>query len=263
MKWKKILITGASSGLGWAFALQMARPGITLFLTGRNAERLSQLRNLVQAKGAVAHTYQADLGSEEGVNQLLGLIDAQAPDLLVHNAGIGAYGEFVQTPLKRSLEIMQVNVMAIITLTNAWCRAILSRSMKGKILFISSIAGLIPTPGMTTYGASKACLNSFAEGLRFELLGSGISVLTVCPAHFSTNFQRRAAGKILKEPPSKAADAVAKNILRIIDREGVYIPFTWRVLFAIAQLVPRRWLMRQLERQILANVQSTVGDPCH
>ena len=252
--WKRILITGASSGLGWALSLQMAKPGITLWLSGRDVERLDTLAKLVQERGATAHICQADLSTENGVQQLQSIIEQELPDLLIHNAGLGAYGRFVETSIDRSLEIMQVNVMAIMKLTHTWCRTLLNKKMSGKVVFVSSIAALFPTPGMTVYGASKACLSGFAEGLRFELRDSGIRVLTVCPGHFATNFQRRAAGKSLGAPASDEAVAMARDILRVLDREGVYIPMKWKIVLPLARLLPKRWIMTQLERQIIANL---------
>lgn len=257
MDWQRILITGASSGLGFALAEKIASPGVTLLLSGRSEDRLVQLANLVQEKGCVAKICTADLLTSEGQQSLIDLVEEELPDLLIQCAGIGTYGRFVDTPLEKSFGIMQVNVMAIMALTHAWSRALISHSKQGKVIFISSTAAFLPIPGMAVYAASKACLSSFAEAFRFEVKRNGISVLTICPGQFSTNFQLRAAGKLLGTPSSKAAKKVAKAIIRVIDREGVYTLKPWRLLLMLRYLLPRQWFMKRLERALLSRIMGT------
>jgi uncharacterized protein len=254
-KWQRICITGASSGLGWALSLGLARPGITLILSGRNEARLAQLARLVQDKGAYALTCASDLATSEGQQRLISLIDQEAPDLLINSAGIGAYGNFIDTKVERALDIVRLNVMGTAAITHAWCRTLLRRSTQGKVVFVSSAAALLPFPGMSMYAASKACLNSFAEGLRYELKDQGIEVLTVCPGHFGTNFQRRAAGKEDAEPSSAEANEIANDIIGVLGKQGVYMPRHWRWLLRFKWLVPRAWLMGSLQRRVLSYLQ--------
>jgi short-subunit dehydrogenase len=256
MSWSRILITGASSGLGWALAVELARPGTVLMLSGRDEKRLSQLAVLVQERGATALVCAADLSSQHGQEGLIEIIDREAPDLLIHSAGLGAYGRFVDTELERSLEIIQVNVLAIVALTHAWCRRLMKACLPGKVIVISSIAGFLPIPSMATYAASKACLTNLAEGLRFELKASGIKVLTVCPGHFATNFQLRAAGRTVTDPASPAAFKVARAIIRVMDREGIYVPMPWKALLPLRWFIPTRWLMSFLEHRVVANLDT-------
>ena len=251
MEWHRILITGASSGLGWALAVELARPGVELFLSGRDQERLSQLAHLVQERGAAAHICVSDLSTVSGRQQLIDVIEREVPDLLINNAGVGSYGLFVDTELEQSEQIIQVNVMALMAITYAWSRALISRSKSGKVIFVSSSAALLPCPGMAAYAASKAFLNSFAEALRFELKDRGIAVLTVCPGYFTTNFQRRASGRSLVDPSSPAAFRVARQVVRVIEKEGVCVLRPWRWLLTLRWLFPHSIVMNYIRRRSL------------
>lgn len=255
MKWQRILITGASSGLGWALAKTLASPGVELILSGRNKDHLEKLALFVQEKGARASVCVADLATNEGLQSLIDSIEKNVPDLLIHNAGIGSYGKFADTDLEASLQIVQVNVVAIMKITHAWCHILREKAISGKVIFVSSIAGCVPCPGMSVYAASKAYITHFAESFRFEWKGQGISVLTVCPGHFATNFQKRAAGRALADPTSPAAMYIAKDIVRVMHREGVYIPMPWRVVLKLLWLIPKGVAMRYVQRRILANLE--------
>lgn len=261
MRWQRVLITGASSGLGWALAEELASPGKILFLTGRDGGRLDRIAHIAEQKGARAQVCVADLGRPEGQQRLTELVDRELPDLLIHNAGVGMYGRFADVDCEQSEQVMQVNVMTVLSVTHAWCRALQRASKPGKIVFISSAAAFLPCPGMTVYGASKAWVNSFAEGLRWELRGSGISVLTICPGHFVTNFQRRAAGQPLATPASSAAAGVARDVIRVLDREGVYVPLRWRLLLSLRRFVPDRLLMRYFEANVLRRARHSADHP--
>jgi uncharacterized protein len=259
MNYERILITGASSGLGFELALALALPGKTLFLAGQNLERLQALETIIQEKGAKAVLCQGNLLVKEERERLSQIIQENVPDLIIMNAGIGAYGYFADLPLQKTLEILQINVEAVIDLTYSTVQALLRAQKGGKIVFISSLAAFVPFPGNASYSASKVAILSFANGLRYELEGKNIRVLTVCPGQFATNFRKRASFENIQDPGTsleakKCAAAICRNIEK---KEGVFIPFfRWKMLFFLSKLIPERWIASILCRRILSRTRN-------
>lgn len=249
-----IAITGASSGLGWQLSVGLAAKGKKLLLFGRDEARLLELKALVESKGAFCQIVSAELLSREGIEEAISALKTFSPSLLIHSAGLGRYGHFSQVPVKASLDIMRLNVLAVMELTHAWINHIKEKIVyRPKVVFIASSAAFLPIPGMTAYAASKSCLLSFAEGLRFEEKGK-IDVLTVCPGQFATNFQKRAAGKPLGEPSTEEARVVAEKIISSLHKTGVYTPFPWNWILPLRKLIPQKLLMSFLEKRLLAKM---------
>lgn len=248
----KIAVTGASSGLGWQLALGLADKGKELLLFGRDFSRLSQLKVLVESRGAITQLCVADLLHRDGIGQTIAALAEFRPELLVQCAGIGRYGHFCDVEVEASLDILRLNVLAVMETTHAWatCMKRDGSQITPKVVFISSSAAFLPMPGMSAYAASKACLLSFAEGLRFEEEGK-IDVLTVCPGHFATNFQKRAALLPLGEPSTEEARHVAEQIIKALHKKGVYIPFPWNCLLFLKRFIPKRFLMKLIEKRAL------------
>jgi short-subunit dehydrogenase len=249
---KTVMITGASSGLGWELSLTFAKPSVKVIVSGRNRERLLQLQQRIEEKGGCAEVFVCDLLTKDGQEEFVTLLEKTPCELLVLNAGIGRYGRFSDVPIEDSKNILALNVETQMTLAHAWCRT----SKKGKIVFIASIAAFFPCPGMITYAASKACIVSFAEGLRYELRGTNQKVLTVCPGQFRSHFQESAALKPLsQEPSSREAASLARKIVRAIERkEGIYTPWPWKGLLMLRRLIPQRLVMPFLEKKLLGRV---------
>ena len=184
------LITGASAGLGLEYAKLFAADGHDVVLVARRRDRLEALASqLQQAHGTRAHIIAADLATGGGPRlvidelQRLGL----EVDFLVNNAGFGTSGFFAETDLARELEMIQVNVVALVTLTRALLPRMIARK-GGHILNIGSTAGFQPGPFMAVYYASKAFVNSFTEALSYELRGTGVSATASCPGATATEF---------------------------------------------------------------------------
>lgn len=188
---KAALITGASAGLGKEFAWLFAADGHDVVLVARRKEKLDELAKEIQAKHAnvKAHVVAEDLaspGASERIVKALGDLGVEI-EFLVNNAGFGGTGPFAESDLGRQLEMVQVNVTVLITLTRLLLPAMIARQ-SGRILNIGSTAGFVPGPYMSVYYASKAFVNSFTEALSVELAGTGVTTTVSCPGATATEF---------------------------------------------------------------------------
>jgi short-subunit dehydrogenase len=184
------LVTGASAGLGAAFARLFAKDKHDLFLVARRRDRLLALADELSAQNGIrAHVLAADLGTPEGPRQVIA--EAQrlglAVEFLVNNPGFGTSGPFVKADLGRELEMVDVNVRAVVELTHAFVRPMVERG-RGRILNLGSTAGFQAGPFMATYYASKAFVNLFTEALSYELRGTGVTATVSCPGATATEF---------------------------------------------------------------------------
>ena len=173
------VITGASAGLGAAFARELSERGARrLVLVARREERLQRLAEALDCEAVVE---PIDLADPKAVQ---GLIERHSPDVLVNNAGFGHIG-----PLSKAsgLPMIDVNVRALTQLIEGWLPSMVERG-RGGILNVGSTAGMVPTPYMATYAASKAYVNSLSEGLRGELAGTGVHITCLAPGPVATEF---------------------------------------------------------------------------
>lgn len=180
------LVTGASAGLGTEFARLFAADGHNVVLVARRKERLEQLKaELEKAHGISALVVAADLAQRRAVQQVFDA--AGEVDFLVNNAGFGSNGPFVEQDTDSELNMIAVNVGALVHLTRLFVPQMIERGF-GRILNIGSLAGFQPGPFMATYYASKAFVNHFSEALSCELDGTGVSVTVSCPGPVATEF---------------------------------------------------------------------------
>lgn len=184
------LVTGASAGIGEAFARRLARDGYDLQLVARRRDRLERLAaELSSAHEIHAEVLVADLSSHTDQKVLCESITrGPALDLLINNAGFGTGGPFASLPAERELEEIELNVVALARLTRAALPAMVERK-QGGIINVASMAAFQATPFYATYGATKAFVLHFGEALYEELRGSGVNVLTLCPGFTRTEFQ--------------------------------------------------------------------------
>ena len=192
------LITGASAGIGREFARQLANRARTIVLVARREQRLNELRDELRNLNAQLNfhlrvVYLCDKAQIEELVRWLGENKVDI-DFLINNAGLGDYGPFATSPAQRNHEMLEVNVVALTSLTRALLPQMVSRKL-GAILNVSSSAGFLPIPGMNVYAASKAYVNSFSEALHAELYGSGVIVTALCPGPVHTEF-----GDVAKRP---------------------------------------------------------------
>lgn len=185
------VVTGASSGLGAEFAMQLAGHVDRLVLVARREERLKRLAEEIrEAYPRVAVlVVSADLSrSEERLSMVGNLAEVGfLPDLLVNNAGLGDYGEFVTADWQSIEKMLRVNVEALTHLSHLFAPE-MARRGSGTILNVSSLASTLPIPDFAVYAATKAYVSSFSEALRIELRDDGVNVMSLCPGPVKTEF---------------------------------------------------------------------------
>jgi short-subunit dehydrogenase len=184
------LITGASAGLGREYARLFAKDGHDLVLVARRRDRLDEVAGeLAAAHGTTCMVIAADLAAPDAGQQIAAQVQAAglSIDFLINNAGFGRRGAFAQSDRRSQLEMIDVNVRALVELTHLFLPGMLERK-RGRILNIASIAGFVPGPFMATYYASKAFVVSFTEALASELAGTGVTATASCPGPTATEF---------------------------------------------------------------------------
>ena len=190
---KTALITGASSGIGLDLAHLMASH-FDLIITARNQGELEKIARALETKhGNHVHVVPADLTYPDAPRQIFTEVERRGLtlDILINNAGFGAYGLFAETNGQGNTEMIQVNIAALTSLTRMALPGMLERK-SGKILNVASTAGFQPGPLMAVYYATKAYVIMFSEAIANELKGSGITVTCLCPGATRTKFAQRA-----------------------------------------------------------------------
>lgn len=184
------LVTGASSGFGVDFAHLLAERGANLVLAARSVEPMEDLATALQARhGVRTRVVGIDL-ARPGVGVELHdrlARDGIEIDVLINNAGYGVYGDFLSQPAARTLDMLQLNIVALTELTHAFARDMAARG-RGKILLVSSIGGYQATPTYAAYSASKAYVLLFGEALHEELKARGVGVTVLSPGITATRF---------------------------------------------------------------------------
>lgn len=215
--WSRALVTGASSGIGEAFARRLAADGTDLVLVARRAGRLHALA--AQLAPVAVEVLVADLGDPADLARVEArLADTERPvDLLVNNAGFATSGSFADLPADGEELEVRVNVVAPLRLARAALPGMRARG-RGGVVNVASLAAYQPYPYGATYGATKAFLASFSQALSEELRGSGVRVLALCPGFTRTEFQQT-AGVGTRGIPGRlwlSADRVAAAGLRAL-----------------------------------------------
>jgi len=228
---ERALVTGASSGIGAAFARELAARGSDLVVVARDGERLDRLAGeLGELYGIQCEVLVADLidpGARERVAARIG-DEAGAVDLVVNNAGFGTSGRFVRQVVEDERREIELNVVALHRLTHAAVQAMAARG-HGGVINVSSLGGYQPTPGFATYSATKAFVTSFTQAVHEELRGTGVKAMVLCPGFTRTEFQERAGvGREAGSLPGfmwQEADEVVRAALRDYDRgRAVSVP---------------------------------------
>ena len=223
------LVTGASSGIGHAFALALADRGHDLVLVARDTARLEAVaKELGDAYGSSAEVLSADLSDPVALALVEARVaDAERPiDLVVNNAGFGTSGRFAELPIEREQQEIQLNVLALVRLTHAALGGLIERG-QGGVINVASIAGYQPTPGNATYGATKAFVSSFSQAVHEELKGTGVKCMVLSPGFTRTEFQVRAGFDSNDVPGFLWQDAatVVQHALRAYDKgRAVCVP---------------------------------------
>jgi short-subunit dehydrogenase len=233
------LITGASGGLGEAFAEQLAEKGSHLVLVARSEDKLQALARRLERKCKITATVlTADLASSTEVERLVSNLKTRRidVDLLINNAGFGVYRRFLETPLERQMEEIDVNVRAVVSLTHALAPAMVARN-RGGVINLSSSAGFQPLAGANIYAASKSFVLLFSEALAQELAATGVRVLAVCPGPVATGFFADKKPDLTRNQMDDPK-AIVEEVLRAFDR-GKRVLIPGKLLVRIIALTPR------------------------
>ncbi|MFA1549581.1 SDR family NAD(P)-dependent oxidoreductase [Actinomadura chokoriensis] len=184
--YRTALVTGASSGIGESFARLLAGRGADLVIVARRADLLDGLaRELVERYRVAVEVMAADLADPAQRAEVEGRLRSDPVELLVNNAGYGAFGAFADLPLDDHLAQIELNVTALVRLTHAALPGMVERG-RGGVLNVASMAGFTPSPGSASYGATKAYVASFSESLHSEVAGKGVHVTALCPGFTRT-----------------------------------------------------------------------------
>jgi short-subunit dehydrogenase len=215
------LVTGASSGVGLAYAQALARRGYDLLLVGRRRDRLDGLAGELGAGGARAEVVVADLGSPDGLAAVEALCRDRRLDLLVNNAGVAHYMPFAELPPERLDELLQVNTVAVVKLTRAAVGGMLTRGRGaiinvGSLLAFSGPARLPFLPARAVYASTKAFMVAFTQVLAAELEGTGVKLQVVCPGVVVSEFHTR-QGIDMSGRPRLAAEELVRGSLADLD----------------------------------------------
>jgi short-subunit dehydrogenase len=184
------LITGASSGIGEAFARRLAADGYDLFLVARSEVKLKSLCSELEEKHSVnADFFAIDLTENGAEGSVFDETQKKSCEigLLINNAGFGSMGDFAQLPIERELEMIDLNIRSLVGLTHRYLAGMRERK-SGTIINVSSAAGFQPIPFMATYAATKSFVTAFSEAIAEENRPFGIQVLALCPGSTKTNF---------------------------------------------------------------------------
>ncbi len=213
------LVTGASAGIGWHLAEIFARGGHDLVLVARRREKLQELaKTLSTEHGRRVHVCTADLAQPGAAQHIYDDLQQEGLhiDYLVNNAGLGSNGPFIDLDPQRELDMVQVNISALVHLTRLLLPAMV-QNKAGRVMNIASTAGFQPGPYMATYYATKAFVISFSEALAHEVADSGVTVTAHCPGATATEFAAAAgndATKLFQNGQVASAQDVAEDAYR-------------------------------------------------
>ena len=228
------LVTGATSGIGEAFARALP-PSTALLLTGRDEAALARLAAELGESGRVVETLGADLATDAGLDAVCAAAERFGLDLLVCNAGVGPFGDFLAADEEALRAIILVNVTAPLVLTRRLLPGMIARAevdgRRAGLIVVSSGAAFLPVPRLAVYAASKAFDLSLAEALGAELTGRPIDVLALCPTVTRSRFAERSG--FGADPPGAQDPAhVARSALSALGRQRTLVlgPLTGSVL---------------------------------
>lgn len=185
-----ILLTGASSGIGYEMANQLAAKRMNLILVARTETKLEQMQaELTDKYGIVVEYIVADLSEVDAAIDLYKAVQQRnyLVTALVNNAGVGIYGNFIETSLDEELSMIQLNISSLVALTKLFSKDMVSRK-SGRIMNISSLVAFLPMPYFAVYSATKAFVKAFSETLAAELEGTGVIVSSLYPGTVDTGF---------------------------------------------------------------------------
>lgn len=254
------LITGASGGIGEAFAQELAANNENLIIVARSEEKLNKLAFQLQEQHKIqVEVIVKDLTAPSATQELFETVQSKgiAVDTLINNAGFGDYGEFAQTDGERQIKMVQLNIIALMDLTHKFLPQMQQRR-SGNIINVSSIAGFQPIPYLSVYAATKAFVLSFSESLWAENRQYGVRVIVVCPGPTETNFFEEAnfpSSFTGKTSNISTPEEVVNNTLKALKEDKstvVSAGALGKIIVNMPRFLPRETLVNILEKQFKA-----------
>lgn len=251
-KLKTALITGASSGIGVAFAEQLASAGLDLILVARSTNKLNALARKLRKEGCRVEVISLDLATANPGRKLSKAVAelGMTVDLLINNAGFGTVGHFDQQSAARETQEVKLNALAVVDLTHAFLPAMLSQG-QGGVINVASVAAFQAVPYMSVYAATKAFVLSFSEGLWGEYRSRGLKVVCLCPGPVDTGFFEATGNPKLRGTVPKStmmtADRVVASALKAL-RKGDLVVVPGAQNQAVA------WMSKFMPRAVVTSV---------
>lgn len=243
----KALITGASSGIGRDIAKELSARGYDLILVARDEEKMKQLADEIKTNTTII---SMDLSIEENCKDLYEKVKNEKIDILVNNAGFGVYGDFTESNLDKEISMIKTNITAMHILMKLFLKD-MKKNNNGIILNVSSSAGFMPVPLMSSYYASKAYILRLSEGVKEELnkAKSKVQISVLCPGPVKTNFSKVAGVNFGMQ--SLSSEYVAKyTTKKMLKGKFIIVPgFTMRVIRFLTKITPN-WLVSKISYKI-------------
>jgi short-subunit dehydrogenase len=255
------LVTGATAGIGAAFAQRLAAEHYDLVLVARDTARLEAGAERLRAEHGVAvEVITADLGTEAGCDTVAArLTDPERPvDLLVNNAGLSINKSFVRSTPELETQLLNLNVHAVMRLTLAVLPELVRRR-SGAVINVSSVSGFGVTMPGSTYPASKAWVTSFSESVALSVAPYGVRVMALCPGYVRTEFHQRAGINMSKTPTWMwlDADKLVIDALRDLRRGKIVSVPSWKYKIAVFGM---RHAPRALVRRVTRDTRGKITD---
>lgn len=245
------VITGASDGIGKAFAIELAKSDINVVLIARRVDRLEKLsEHLVDKYTIDTRILSADLAIPQGVDSVLEITSTLDVGIFVPAAGYGTSGDFVENAVLDELDMLNVNCHAVLKQTHYFARRFVNRG-RGAIILLASLVGFQGTPKAANYAATKAYIQTLAEGIRVELKSQNVDVLAVSPGPVNSGFAQRAH---MQMGASDTPPMVAKHALTVLGSRFTARPGFWGRLLGYSLAFTPRWGRIKIMRAVMGGM---------
>ncbi len=239
-----VLITGATTGIGYELAKLYAKDENNLILVARNEDKLKEVKDELGLYNINVYTIAVDLSVNNSCEKILDYVNKNnlSVDILINNAGVGYFGYLNEIDMERELKLIDINIRALTELTKIFLPAMIQHG-EGSIMNVASTAAFCAGPKMATYYASKSYVLNFTEALYEEVKGNNIKISCLCPGPVRTNFQERSG--IKKKESAKKALMTPKEVAKIAYKDFkkgklIIIPgFRNKLIIAFNKFIPR------------------------
>jgi short-subunit dehydrogenase len=251
------LITGGTSGIGYELAKLLAKDGHNLVIVARSQEELDRVsKELSSAYKVQVIILAKDLFKRKAAFEVYDFVKIQGIeiDILVNDAGQGQYGEFINTELEREVDIIELNIISLVTLTKLFLIDMVGRK-SGKILNLASIASKVPGPFQAVYHGTKAFVHSFTEAIRAEVKESGVVITSLLPGATATDFFRKAdmlQSKVVQDPSklSDPADVAMDGYNALMNGDDMVVSgFKNKMQVAMSNVTPDEIVAKNMYKQ--------------